>query len=233
MNNKIIVALDVDSLEKAKELVDKLYPTIKIFKIGSELFTAAGPEAVKMVKAAGADVFLDLKFHDIPNTVAKAIKAACKLHPIMLNIHASGGSEMIKAAAGAIKSLPKDRRPVLLAVTVLTSMDKSALNKLGISRPPIRQVMYLAKLAKQSGADGVVCSPQEISAVRAACGRNFVIVTPGVRPATSAAFDQKRIATPQWALKKGADFIVIGRPITEAIDPAKAARELSTTVAEP
>jgi len=224
--NKLIVALDCDTLEKAQQLIDKLSPSVGIFKVGSELFTAAGPKAVEAIKKKGADVFLDLKFHDIPNTVAKAVRAAASLNPLMINIHASGGGEMIKAAVGSIKSLPKDKRPILLAVTVLTSMDKNTLNKLGISRPTIKQVIYLARLAKTSGAAGVVCSPKEIQAVRYACGRNFVIVTPGVRPQGAASFDQKRIATPSWAIGKGADFIVVGRPITKAADPLAAAQEI-------
>ncbi len=226
MINKLIVALDVDSFKKAKNFVDELYPTVKIFKVGSELFTIAGPEAVKMIKAKGAGVFLDLKFHDIPNTVAKAVKATAKLQPIMLNIHASGGADMIKAASASIKSLPKDKRPVLLAVTVLTSIDKSTLRKLGVSRSPIKQVVYLAKLAKTCGANGIVCSPKEIQAVRQSCGKKFIIVTAGIRPAGGSSFDQKRIATPAWAIKKGADFIVVGRPITKTRNPKKAAEEI-------
>lgn len=226
MKNKLIVALDVDSFKKAKNFVDELYPTVKIFKVGSELFTTAGPEAVKMIKAKGAEVFLDLKFHDIPNTVAKAVKAAAKLRPIMLNIHALGGADIIKAASASIKSLPKNRRPILLAVTILTSIDRDTLRKLGISRSPIKQVVYLAKLAKTCGANGIVCSPKEIQGVRQSCGRNFIIVTAGIRPAGKSGFDQRRIATPAWAIKKGADFIVVGRPITKAKNPRKAAEEI-------
>lgn len=226
MKNKLIVALDADSFKKAKNFVDELYPTVKIFKVGSELFTTAGPEAVKMIKAKGAEVFLDLKFHDIPNTVAKTVKAAAKLQPIMLNIHALGGADMIKAASASIKSLPKDKRPILLAVTVLTSIDKSTLCKLGVSRSPIKQVVYLAKLAKTCGVNGIVCSPKEIQAVRQSCGKKFIIVTAGIRPVGGSSFDQKRIATPARAIKKGADFIVVGRPITKAKNPRKAAEEI-------
>ena len=226
MQNKLIVALDVDNLKKAEELVDKLYPAVKIFKIGSQLFSAAGPEAARMIKGKGGEIFLDLKYHDIPNTVAKAVRVAAQLRPLMVNIHASGGADMIKAASGSIKSLPRDQRPLLLAVTVLTSIDKNTLRRLGISRPAIKQVVFLAKMAKDSGADGVVCSPKEIQAVRAVCGRNFTIVTPGVRPVGVSSFDQKRIATPAWAIRKGADFIVVGRPITKAADPRKAAEEI-------
>ena len=208
MSDKLIVALDVDNIEQAEAIVDELYPVVKIFKVGNELFSATGPEVLKRISAKGANVFLDLKFHDIPNTVAKAVKATTRFRPFMVNVHASGGQEMIKAAAGSIKSLSKDKRPILLAVTVLTSIDRKALQQLGISRPPIKQVVHLAKTAKSSGADGVVCSPQEIQEVRNACGKKFIIVTPGIRPAGDNVFDQKRIATPEWAIRKGADFIV-------------------------
>lgn len=228
--NRLIVALDCDTLKKAEELVKALCQAVKIFKVGSELFTTAGPEAVEMIKKNGADVFLDLKFHDIPNTVSKAVKAAARLKPLMLNIHASGGTDMVKAAAGSIKSLPKDKRPILLAVTVLTSMDKSALHKQGIARPLIKQVIHLGKMAKASGADGVVCSPEEIQAIRATCGRDFVIATPGVRPQGAGVFDQKRTATPSRAIKKGANFIVVGRPITRAADPLKVAKEINEDI---
>ncbi len=230
MGDKLIVALDVNTLQKARTLVDKLYPAIKIFKVGSELFTAAGPQAVRMINKKGAKVFLDLKFHDIPNTVASAVKQAAGLDVFMVNIHASGGSDMIKAAKEALKLLPKNKKPVLLAVTVLTSIDKATLKSLGINRPPIKQVCLLAKMAKAHGADGVVCSPQEIKQVRRACGKRFVIVTPGVRPLGKALADQKRVATPQKAIKQGADFIVVGRPITEAPNPKKAAKEIVSQI---
>jgi len=225
-SNKLIVALDVDNMQEAEKLVDLLYPAVKIFKVGKELFTSTGPDAVKMIKEKGAEVFLDLKFHDIPNTVARAVKVAAKLEPFMLNIHASGGADMIKAAAGSIKSLPKDKRPLLLGVTVLTSIDKPTLHSLGISRPPIKQVLHLAKITKSAGCDGVVCSPKEIRPVRLACGRNFVIVTPGVRPEGTGYFDQKRVTTPKEAIRRGANFIVVGRPITKAADPLKVAKEI-------
>ncbi len=230
MSNKLIVALDVDALQKAKRLVDKLYPAIKIFKVGSELFTACGPEAVDMINKKRAKVFLDLKFHDIPNTVAKAVVHAARLGVFMVNVHASGGGEMIKAAKKALIALPKNKRPILLAVTVLTSIDKVTLKSLGINRPTIKQVCLLAKMAKAYGADGVVCSPQEIKQVRRACGKNFIIVTPGVRPQGKALADQKRVATPQEAIKQGADFIVVGRPITQAPNPKKAAEEINDDI---
>lgn len=230
MSDKLIVALDVDTLQKAKALVDKLYPAIKIFKVGNELFTAAGPQAVNMINKKGAKVFLDLKFHDIPNTVANAVKQAVGLGVFMVNIHASGGADMIKAAKEALKFLPKNKRPTLLAVTVLTSIDKATLKSLGINRPPIKQVSLLAKMAKAHGADGVVCSPQEIKEVRRACGKRFVIVTPGVRPLGKALADQKRVATPQEAVRQGANFIVVGRPITQARNPKKAAEEINDDI---
>lgn len=222
MNNKLIVALDVDSLDKAKRLVDMLYPAVKVFKVGNELFTSCGPEAVKMIHKKNAKVFLDLKYHDIPNTVAKAVKRAAEMGVFMLNMHASGGSAMMKAAKHAANS----NRMCLLAVTVLTSIDKRSLKDLGIRKTPLNQVKHLALLAKRSGIDGVVCSAQEADAVRKLCGRNFVIVTPGIRPKSADVTDQKRITTPSYAISKGADYIVVGRPITLAKDPLNAAKSI-------
>ncbi len=223
MKDKIIVALDVNNLKKAKTLVDKLYPFVKIFKVGSELFTSCGPEAVDMIHKKGAKVFLDLKFHDIPNTVTQAVKAAMHMGVFMLNLHASGGEDMLKAASHA---KGKSKKPILLAVTVLTSLDSSALRKIGVQKSPIAQVKSLALLAKSAGMDGVVCSPMEIKLIRKTCGKEFVIVTPGIRPAGAGRQDQKRIATPQQAISDGADYIVVGRPITDAEDPLAAAKEI-------
>ncbi|MBN1405824.1 MAG: orotidine-5'-phosphate decarboxylase [Candidatus Omnitrophica bacterium] len=226
MKDRLIVALDTATLNEAEALVDKLYPLVKLYKIGSQLFCAKGPDAVRAINKKGARVFLDLKFHDIPNTVSKAIEAAAGLNPFMLNIHASGGAEMIKSAAAAMKLLPQKTRPALLAVTVLTSIDKKALKQLGITRSPAKQVVYLAKLAQQNGADGVVCSPAEVKEVRKSCGRDFIIVTPGIRSGTDKKFDQKRTAAPKEAIENGADYIVVGRPVTAAVDPKKAAEEI-------
>ena len=221
---KLVVALDVDSLQEAKTLVDRLYPATKIFKIGSQLFTQAGPEAVSMVHKKGAEVFLDLKFHDIPNTVAGAVKRACAMRVFITNLHASGGAAMMKAA---VKARGKSRTPLLLAVTVLTSIDKKELCAIGISRTPLAQVQRLALLAKRCGMDGVVCSGREIDAVRKLCGKDFIVLTPGIRTAENAnAQDQKRIMTPAAAAKKSSDYIVVGRPIIKAKNPLAVAKKI-------
>ena len=222
MKGRLIVALDIDSLKKAKQLVDKLYPYVKIFKIGKELFTACGPEAVRIVHKKGAKVFLDLKFHDIPNTVAKAVKAAKNMGVFMLNVHASGGKEMMGAAVSA----KGKKGPILLVVTVLTSLDTNQLKDVGIRKSPLLQVRDLALLAKSCGMDGVVCSARELSTVKKACGSKFVTVTPGVRPAKGKKQDQKRVATPEYAFKQGADYIVVGRPITQSKNPLSAAKAI-------
>jgi orotidine-5'-phosphate decarboxylase len=222
---KLIVALDVDSVERAKKLVDMLYPEVQIFKIGSQLFTKSGPAAVKMVRKKGAKVFLDLKFHDIPNTVACAAQEA-KLHEVfMLNVHALGGSEMMRAV---VKARGKSKTPLLLAVTVLTSMDRRELGNIGIFRSSSAQVKKLALLAKECGMDGVVCSGHEIGIVRKACGRGFIVLTPGIRPISKSRQDQKRVVTPQIAAKKGADYIVVGRPIIKARHPLKEAKNINS-----
>ena len=221
---RLVVALDTDSLQEAKELVDILYPTAKIFKIGSQLFTQEGPEAVKMVHKKGAEVFLDLKFHDIPNTVAGAVKRAGAMQVFMTNLHASGGAAMMKAA---VKVRGKSRTPILLAVTILTSIDKKELRAIGIARTPIAQVQRLALLAKKCGMDGVVCSGREIDAVRKVCGKDFIVLTPGIRAVENAgAQDQKRIMTPVIAAQKGSDYIVVGRPITKAENPLTVAKKI-------
>jgi orotidine-5'-phosphate decarboxylase len=222
---KLIVALDVDSVEKAKKIVDMLYPEVQIFKIGSQLFTKSGPAALKMVHKKGAKVFLDLKFHDIPNTVAYAAQEAKAHQVFMLNVHALGGSEMMRAV---VKARGKSKTPLLLAVTVLTSMDRKELGNIGILRSPLSQVKKLALLAKECGMDGVVCSGHEIGAVRKACGRGFIVLTPGIRPISKSRQDQKRVVTPQLAAKKGADYIVVGRPIIQARHPLKEAEKINS-----
>jgi orotidine-5'-phosphate decarboxylase len=224
-NPKLIVALDVSTLKQARALVDILYPEVKIFKIGSQLFTQKGPEAVRMVREKGAQVFLDLKFHDIPNTVACAVKSSKAHGVLMLNVHASGGAEMMKAAVSA---RGKSSLPLLLAVTMLTSMDKRELNNIGISRAPLAQVKKLALLAKRCGMDGVVCSGHEISLVRKACGRNFIILTPGIRPFGGSVQDQKRTMTPEAAARKGADYIVVGRPVIHAQHPLEVVKTINS-----
>ena len=227
--DKLIVALDVDSLNSAKEIIDKLYPLVKIFKIGSQLFTEAGPDAVRMVRARGARVFLDLKFHDIPNTVANASKAAARLGVFMMNLHVQGGFEMMRTASIAVKEEARRlniERPVVLGVTVLTSIGEKDLKDLEIRKGVKSQVTYLAKLAKDAGLDGVVASAEEIQPIRWTCGDDFIIVTPGIRPQWAQKGDQKRTATPKEAIKLGATYIVVGRPILEAADPKKAAEDV-------
>lgn len=208
---ELIVALDVDSYKKAEQLVNSLYPKVKFFKVGSQLFTACGPQIIKKICKKGAKVFLDLKFHDIPNTVKRAVESAKKLNVFMLTLHLSGGLEMLKAAASI------NKRSRIIGVTVLTSQKVSSTGE---------KVLALAKMAKEAKLDGVVCSVHEAEKVRRACGKNFLIVTPGIRPKGSAVGDQKRVATAADAVKTGANYIVVGRPIIKAEDPQKAAIEI-------
>jgi orotidine-5'-phosphate decarboxylase len=224
-SDRILAALDVASLDDALALVGALQPHVGGFKVGLELCTAAGvPQVVSAVAAAGGAVFLDLKLHDIPNTVAGAVRSVCALGPAvrMLTIHTQGGAAMLRAAAAAAAAFPT--RPLLLGVTVLTSMDGATLrDDLGVPAAMEEHVVHLARLAQRCGLDGVVVSPHEAAAVRRACGDELLIVTPGVRPATAAADDQRRVLTPAEALRAGADYLVIGRPLTAAGDPAAAA----------
>jgi len=224
MKDRIIIALDVNTLKEEERLLDILSPHIRIFKIGIELFYSCGVKAVELVKKYDKEVFLDLKFHDIPNTVYAASKVAAKLGVFMFNVHASGGIDMMKKAVeGAEEESEKlgVARPNILGVTVLTSMDLEALKKTGIDKSPEEQVLNLARLAKEAGLDGVVASPEEIVSIRKNIGKDFLIVTPGVRPEGSDAGDQKRAAAPKEAFERGADYIVIGRPVTKAKDPVK------------
>jgi orotidine-5'-phosphate decarboxylase len=224
-SNPIFVALDTVSLSDALKLARAVGPYVGGVKVGLEFFCANGPSGVKEVIASGVPVFLDLKLHDIQNTVSGAVRALSPLTPAIVNVHASGGVAMMKAAAAALSAFSP--RPKLIAVTVLTSLDEGDLAAMGIAARPIEQVERLARLVKQAGLDGVVCSPQEIGAVRAACGKDFLIVTPGVRPAGAELNDQRRVMTPVEAIKAGADLLVIGRPITGAPDPAAAARAIA------
>ncbi len=227
--DKLIVALDVDTLDSAKTIVNTLYPAVKIFKIGSQLFTNAGPSSVEYVVNKGAKVFLDLKFHDIPNTVAGAARAAVKLKVFMLNVHVQGGFDMMKKTMQAAKEEAQNlkiQRPLVLGVTVLTSMGEKDLKDLEIRKGVKSQVTYLAKLAKEAGLDGVVASADEVQPIRWSCGDDFVIVTPGIRPEWAEKGDQKRTATPKEAIALGANYIVVGRPILEAKDPKAAAEEI-------
>lgn len=221
IKDKLIVALDVDSFEKAKELVDKLYPAVKIFKVGSQLFTACGPETVKMIQQKGARVFLDLKFYDIPQTVAKTVAVAMRLKVFMLTLHIQGGLEMMQRARDALRVEAKNLHlepALIIGITVLTSEKKQVNMK--------SRVLALADLAKEAGLDGVVCSAQEATTVRKACGEDFIIVTPSIRPKDYPSDDQKRTATAKEAIKAGADYIVVGRPIIQAADPLAVAKEI-------
>jgi len=221
--NKVIFALDVNGVAEIDRYAAMLAGRVGMFKVGKELFTACGPEAVKAVQRHGGQVFLDLKYHDIPNTVAKAMLEAARLGVQLTNLHALGGAEMMATAANAVRKEFGDDRPRLLAVTNLTSSTAETLRGVGIEHPVQDMVVRLAKLAQDSGMDGVVASPLEIGLIRAACGPDFLIVTPGVRPSFAAADDQKRIMTPAEAVTAGADYLVIGRPIAKAADPAAAA----------
>ena len=213
----VIVALDFDNQQAALALAAQLDPKQCRLKVGKELFTRAGPGLVKTMVDQGFDVFLDLKFHDIPNTTAKAISAAADLGVWMANVHASGGSRMMTAAKQALEQQGSDM--LLIAVTMLTSMDQSDLAELGINRSPSEQVLHLAQLSQKSGMDGVVCSAQEASALKEALGPDFKLITPGIRLPGNAADDQRRIVSPQEAMAMGSDYLVIGRPITQSADP--------------
>jgi len=229
VKDRLIVALDVDTEEKAVAMAEKLKNEVKFFKIGLELFTSCGPGIVKRIIETDSRIFLDLKFHDIPNTVLKAAAAATRLGVDMFNVHALGGFDMMKAVREAASSEASDLgivKPKILAVTILTSMDGAALKKIGIDVNVKDEVLKLALLAKAAGLDGVVASPHEAKAIRAAIGADFLIVTPGVRPGSTQTNDQKRVATPKDTIKNGADYIVVGRPITEAANPVEAARNI-------
>ncbi len=218
-DTKIIVALDYADAASALKLVNQLDPTLCRLKVGKELFTAVGPQFIETLTHANFGVFLDLKFHDIPNTVAKACTAASNLGVWMLNVHASGGLEMMQAARTAVDST--DTKPLLIAVTVLTSMNQAGLNKIGIQTDLATHVLNLARLTKEAGLDGVVCSALEAHMLRTQLGSEFCLVTPGIRPANVNQDDQSRVVTPASALSMGASYLVIGRPITQALDPLK------------
>ncbi|WP_409440023.1 orotidine-5'-phosphate decarboxylase [Psychromonas sp. GE-S-Ul-11] len=215
---KVVIALDYDNKAQALAFIEQLDPTTCRLKIGKEMFTHFGPEFVQLLVSKGFDIFLDLKFHDIPNTVAKAVKAAADLGVWMVNVHASGGRRMMEAAKAVLEPYG-DKAPLLIAVTVLTSMDQSDLTELGINLTPAEQVKRLALLTKSSGLDGVVCSSHEAEELKALLGDEFKLVTPGIRPEGSDAGDQRRIKTPKQAIDSGSDYLVIGRPITQAEDP--------------
>jgi len=235
MKEKIIVALDVSTKEAALELVDNLKDEVGAFKIGMQLYNSEGPEIIRLVQNKGDRVFLDLKFHDIPNTVAETAGVIAQKGVFMFNVHAAGGYKMMAEAAKRARQVAAEHfrvKPLILAVTVLTSISPQVFQEeLGYDHSIQEQVVSWAKLAQAAGLDGVVASPQEISAVRDACGEDFVIVTPGIRPLWAATNDQERIMTPAEAIAAGANYLVIGRPITAQPDPAAAARRIAEEIA--
>ena len=233
---RLLVALDVPSAEQAFNLVSALRDVAGGFKVGSRLFTLEGPALVRRLVDSGAKVFLDLKFHDIPNTVAQAVDAAVRTGAWMINVHASGGSPMMRAAARAAAAAAAEigrPSPIVIAVTVLTSMDDETLREGGVGRPLEEHVLALARMAQAAGLNGVVASPQETAAIRAACGRDFVIVTPGIRGASAGGEknDQERTMGPAAAVQAGASYIVVGRPIIAASDPREAAEAIARELA--
>jgi len=232
MSDRILAALDFPDAAAALSMAGTLRGRVGGFKIGKQLFTAEGPALVRQLTSGGDRVFLDLKFHDIPNTVAGAVSSAAALGVWMVNVHASGGRAMMTAAREAAEAAARHSgsRTLVIGVTVLTSLDAAALRETGVDAEPADHVVRLARLAREAGLDGVVCSPQEIALVRQACGADFLIVTPGIRGAGDAKGDQVRTATPAGAIRAGADYLVIGRPITAAADPAAAADAIATSL---
>lgn len=226
---KIIVALDYDNQQDALLIAQRLDPQRCRLKVGKELFTIAGPDLIKTLHELGFEIFLDLKFHDIPNTVAKAVLAAAKLGVWMVNVHASGGGEMMRTTIDAMQTA-EGRQPILIAVTVLTSMDADGLRETGINQTPAERVLELAKLTQNSGLAGVVCSAQEAQLLKQQLGSEFILVTPGIRPAFASVGDQKRVMTPAQAIAAGSDYLVIGRPITQADDPMQALRLIEAEI---
>ena len=234
IRHRLIVALDVDSRERAEELVCALRPEVGFFKVGKQLFLHSGPEVVRMIRRHGAEVGLDLKFHDLPHTVARAGVEAARLGVRFFDLHASGSSEMMARTHSEVTRACRRedlRRPKILAVTVLTSLGKGDLRRVGVADGVEPQVARLARLARRAGMDGVVASPHEIARIRRECGRGFLIVTPGVRPASADHDDQKRVMSPGEAMRAGADYLVVGRPILEAADPPAVAREVVADMA--
>lgn len=225
VTSPVLVALDFDDINRATALVDLIDPQRCRLKVGKEMFTRFGPAWVKTLQSRGFEVFLDLKFHDIPNTVAHAVAAAADLGVWMVNVHASGGARMMNAAREALEPFGQ-QAPLLIAVTVLTSMEASDLRDIGIERSPAEHALHLAKLTQSCGLDGVVCSAHEAFSFKQTLGNSFRLVTPGIRPVGSAAQDQRRIMTPPQALQAGVDYMVIGRPITQAADPAAALQDI-------
>lgn len=229
-NKRVIVALDYPGMEPALEMAKQLDPTKCRVKVGKELFTRSGPAVVEALHKMGLDVFLDLKFHDIPNTTAKAVRAAAEMGVWMVNVHASGGRRMMEAARNEL-AMVNGANTLLIAVTVLTSMEQDDLQGIGLDVEPLEQVKRLASLTELSGLDGIVCSAQEVQPLREIIGRDFKLVTPGIRPADADVGDQKRIMTPAEALRAGSDYLVIGRPITKASSPVDALLKIDEELA--
>lgn len=229
MTSKIIVALDFEKEAEALALVDQIDPSLCRLKVGKEMFTTLGINFVKQLHQRNFDVFLDLKYHDIPNTVARAVRSAADLGVWMVDLHASGGLRMMEDAKKIIEPYGKDA-PLLIAVTVLTSMEDLDLLQIGINASPMEQVLRLAHLTQRAGLDGVVCSPQEVEILRNACGEDFKLVTPGIRPIGTDFGDQRRVMTPTAAIRAGSDYLVIGRPITQADNPAEVLRSINVSI---
>ncbi|AWX13731.1 orotidine-5'-phosphate decarboxylase [Mergibacter septicus] len=229
MDTKVIVALDYETEQEAMQLVDQLDPSQCRLKVGKEMFTTLGTQFVKQLQARTFDVFLDLKFYDIPNTVARAIRSAADLGVWMVDMHASGGLRMMEEAKKILEPYGKDA-PILIAITVLTSMEEADLLQVGINNSPMEHVIRLARLSHRAGLDGVVCSPQEVEVLREHCGKDFKLVTPGIRPQGYQLGDQRRVMTPLEAVQAGADYLVIGRPITQAADPVTVLAEINQSL---
>ena len=229
MTSKIIVALDYEKEAEALALVDQIDPSLCRLKVGKEMFTTLGINFVKQLHQRNFDVFLDLKYHDIPNTVARAVRPAADLGVWMVDLHASGGLRMMEEAKKILEPYGKDA-PLLIAVTVLTSMEDLDLLQIGINASPMEQVLRLAHLTQRAGLDGVVCSPQEVEILRNACGEDFKLVTPGIRPIGTDFGDQRRVMTPTAAIRAGSDYLVIGRPITQADNPAEVLRSINVSI---
>lgn len=230
-NKRVIVALDYPNKELALAMANQLDPSQCRVKVGKELFTRCGPSIVESLHAAGFDVFLDLKFHDIPNTTAKAVRAAAEMGVWMVNVHASGGRRMMETAKNELEQV-NGADTLLIAVTVLTSMERADLKDIGLDIDPLEHVKRLASLTEQSGLDGVVCSAQEVTPLRSVIGGDFKLVTPGIRPADAEVGDQKRIMTPSDAIQAGSDYLVIGRPITKAASPLDALAKIQSELSE-
>ncbi|WP_448390907.1 orotidine-5'-phosphate decarboxylase [Haemophilus influenzae] len=229
MTSKIIVALDYEKEAEALALVDQIDPSLCRLKVGKEMFTTLGINFVKQLHQRNFDVFLDLKYHDIPNTVARAVRSAADLGVWMVDLHAGGGLRMMEEAKKILEPYGKDA-PLLIAVTVLTSMEDLDLLQIGINASPMEQVLRLAHLTQRAGLDGVVCSPQEVEILRNACGEDFKLVTPGIRPIGTDFGDQRRVMTPTAAIRAGSDYLVIGRPITQADNPAEVLRSINLSI---